>query len=466
MKIARTAWLDGMLVKSQHFQQQDKYYEALLQNKLVMLNPNATGFFELTIDHEALKSFKFSILSCRAILPDGSLVNFHHSYDKPLILDITQESDLEDLFIAVSKDHTASGNERNDTPRFSLKDYPCKDTFSRDGETEEICIAELNLQLLTDKDNLNNCYYLPIAKILTVSEDNGIVLVDDFIPPCINIFACSQFKLIFENVVAVLQRKQKNLRGRFEGVELSQLSTSIADISVLQVINRVLAYLNHFEHSKHLHPEDFYLSLLQTVSEISTFTSKAQQLPNFVNYHHQMPHLTFLPLYKLLANILHASLDHRAIELSLHLQKNGLFKAILADSQFMQGGRYVLEVKTSTRPSKIVYELRQQIKIAAANQIEKIINLQVSGVDLTILPMAPAMIFHDENACYFELDTKGPLWQKVLENSALCLYITKDYPDIQLNLWFIPDLTEPTDVASKSNHTVNSPEVSNAYSKP
>ncbi len=51
----RIVWSEGMLISPQHLQQQDRYHEALLGERLRALSPHAWGVVELALDERALE---------------------------------------------------------------------------------------------------------------------------------------------------------------------------------------------------------------------------------------------------------------------------------------------------------------------------------------------------------------------------------------------------------------------------
>ena len=69
----KIVWQEGMLLRPQHLQQQDRYYQQQTRHLLQTSVPNNWGFFEIAIDQQYLMMGKIVISHAAGILPDGTL---------------------------------------------------------------------------------------------------------------------------------------------------------------------------------------------------------------------------------------------------------------------------------------------------------------------------------------------------------------------------------------------------------
>lgn len=69
---SKVVWSEGMFLRPQHFQQQDRYLEAFIRQSCGSLHPYAWGITELKLDREALALGKIAITMARGLLPDGT----------------------------------------------------------------------------------------------------------------------------------------------------------------------------------------------------------------------------------------------------------------------------------------------------------------------------------------------------------------------------------------------------------
>jgi len=79
----KIVWNEGMLLTPHHFQQWDNYYEELLSSRLAAIMPYEWGVLELQANTEAIANGSFDLLRCRAVMPDGLLVNIPQSDPAP-----------------------------------------------------------------------------------------------------------------------------------------------------------------------------------------------------------------------------------------------------------------------------------------------------------------------------------------------------------------------------------------------
>ena len=86
----KVIWSEGMFLRAQHFQQQDRYVERLVRGRVAGLRPFAWGISELTINRELLAVGKFAVLRCKGILEDGTPINIPDDDDPPPPLDLPE----------------------------------------------------------------------------------------------------------------------------------------------------------------------------------------------------------------------------------------------------------------------------------------------------------------------------------------------------------------------------------------
>src|SRR5690349_216120 len=67
-------WTEGLLVSQHHFQQQDQYFEGLLQDRVRAVSHYDWGISELKIDERGFAAGQFRLQRFSAIWPDGASV--------------------------------------------------------------------------------------------------------------------------------------------------------------------------------------------------------------------------------------------------------------------------------------------------------------------------------------------------------------------------------------------------------
>lgn len=84
-------WAEGMLLTPQHFQQQDHYWQAMLQFSRALQQPYHWGIVDCQIDQAALHEGQLVVEQLQAVMPSGLFVQYPpHEPQTPLAVDLTQ----------------------------------------------------------------------------------------------------------------------------------------------------------------------------------------------------------------------------------------------------------------------------------------------------------------------------------------------------------------------------------------
>jgi len=86
----KVLWTEGLFLQPHHFQQADRYTEALVAGLARRVTPYAWGFSELEIDDEALKIGKFAVKSCAGLTQDGTVFRVPQTEDHPPSLEVPE----------------------------------------------------------------------------------------------------------------------------------------------------------------------------------------------------------------------------------------------------------------------------------------------------------------------------------------------------------------------------------------
>ena len=79
-----------------------------------------------------------------------------------------------------------------------------------------------------------------------------------------------------------------------------------------------------------------------------------------------------------------------------------------------------------------------QVKIGPVERIRDLVNLQLPGVVLRPLPVAPRQIPYHAGFNYFELDTRNnELWKQLETSGGMAMHIAGDFPGLELEFWAI-----------------------------
>ena len=87
---SKVVWSEGMFLRAQHFQQNDRYLERLVRARTAGVRPYSWGISELRFNDALLKTGKFAVLACSGILDDGTPFSIPADTDAPAPLEFAE----------------------------------------------------------------------------------------------------------------------------------------------------------------------------------------------------------------------------------------------------------------------------------------------------------------------------------------------------------------------------------------
>ena len=131
-------------------------------------------------------------------------------------------------------------------------------------------------------------------------------------------------------------------------------------------------------------------------------------------------------------------LEQTAIPIELQERKYGVRVALIPDVQLQRTAVFVLAVSAQLPGDALRARFPTQDKIGPVEKIRDLVNLQLPGVTLRPLPVAPRQIPYHAGHHYFELETTGnELWKQVETSGGLALHVAGDFPGLVLEFWAI-----------------------------
>ena len=77
-------------------------------------------------------------------------------------------------------------------------------------------------------------------------------------------------------------------------------------------------------------------------------------------------------------------------------------------------------------------------QIGPAERIRDLVSLQLPGVTLRALPVAPRQIPYHAGFTYFELETRGnELWKQLENSGGLAMHIAGEFPGLAMEFWAV-----------------------------
>jgi type VI secretion system protein ImpJ len=439
---SKVIWSEGMLLQPQHLQQHDRYLHSVIENRVAGVRAYAWGFSRLVIDEQLLAQGKLALLSCCAVLPDGTTLNLPQDDALPEPLDIPEDArgvlavlalPLRRMGIAETSAGTGSGPD--DFARHRPVDYEAIDSNGVDNSAL-MQVGSLRLRIALEKDVVNAYSALGIARVVERRPDSRIVLDPAYCPPCLDYRAAPRLAAFADELVGLLGQRVQALASRLSQPGVAG-AAEIADFLMLQLLNRSTPLFAHLAGMTGRHPERLYAELAQLAGELATFSRPDKRAGSYPAYRHDRLLESFAPLIEDVRAALSMVVDARALALQLEERQFGIRVAVVPDQELLRSATFVLAVNADLPPEAVRSGFPAMVKIGSIEKIRDLVNLQLPGIALRALPVAPRQLPFHAGYTYFELDKAGDNWKQLANSVGFAMHIPNEYPGLQMEFWAI-----------------------------
>jgi type VI secretion system protein ImpJ len=438
----KVLWTEGLFLRPQHLQQQERYLENLVDRRARAQLPWGWGFETLELDESALSMGKISIRSAAGVLPDGTVFSCPGEDLPPEPFAVP--ADLKDrrIHLAVALDrpgvpHAALGGGDGQTlARCVARDAEVADVVHGFDDTAPMQLGAFRLLLLA-QDEVTGAYAaMPLLRVVERRPDGQVRLDPDFVPPSLSSIDSPTLRGWLGEVRGLLRQRADALAARVAQPGRGGVA-EIADFLLLQAVNRYSAAVEHLAVVPRLHPERLYALLVEMAGELASFGPDRRLLRLFPTYDHDDLQTTFRPVLEQLRLSLSMVLEQTAIPIELHDRKYGVRVAVIVDKSLLGSASFVLAVNAQMPSEALRLRFPTQVKIGPVEKIRDLVNLQLPGVPIRALPVAPRQIPFHAGFSYFELDTRHELWRMLEQSGGLAMHISGEFPGIELEFWAI-----------------------------
>ena len=436
----KVVWSEGMLLQPQHLQQHDRYWQSQLEARVAALRPYGWGFSKLRIDEQQLALGKVGLQACDAVLPDGTPFSLPAEDDLPLPLDVPADArnGLVVLALPLRRHGVAEvgdGDGPDNFARHRTGEYEAWDSNGLDNSAL-MQVGKLRLRLALEGEVANAYATLGVARIVERRADNRLVLDPDYCAPCLDYRAAPRLAGFADELVGLLHQRGDALAGRLSQPGAAG-AAEIADFLLLQLLNRVEPLMIHLAGATGVHPESLYRALLELAGELATFTSAGKRTAAYPQYRHDQLAETFAPLIADLRKSLSTVMDAQAVPIPLEERQFGIRVAVLPDKQLLRSATFVLAVNAQMPPEALRSSFPAQVKIGSVEKIRDLVNLQLPGIGLRPLPVAPRQLPFYAGYTYFELDSGSEYFQHLNQSAGFAMHVAGEFPGLQMQFWAI-----------------------------
>lgn len=437
----RVVWTEGMFLRPQHFQQQERYLEFYANARCAALASHAWGFELLVLDADALKLGKVALKEARGLLPDGTPFSIPAQGDPPAPIEVPVEARGQRVLLAlpvhrIGVEEIALEGGEDGLTRVRVAERDVNDANTLGSPPALLQLGDLRLRLLAESELTDGWMALGVARITERRPDNQLVLDGNYMPPTLALRACAPLESFVREMEGLLHQRGEAIAARLSQPGRGGVS-ELADFLLLEVVNRWEPRIRHVLQQSVIHAERLYALLIELGGDLSTFTRDPRRPIDYPIYDHDDPQTSFEPLMADLRRSLSMVLEQNAIPIELMEREYGVRVAVMPGVEILRTAQFVLAVAADIPPDQLRARFPPQVKIGTVERLRDLVNLNLPGVALRALPVAPRQIPYHAGFNYFELDTSNELWRQLEQSGGFAMHIAGEFPGIQLEFWAI-----------------------------
>lgn len=439
MENNKVVWREGLFVRPQHFQQNDRHFDFEIMNRTRSLHTNNWGFFELDLDEHLLNSGKIIIKKASGVFKDGTLFDINAKTNS-LIIDIKTNHIGKILYLSLpiyieNNDEIHFEEQKNLQTRFRAKTVSgIPNINSGESSSCELLVANYNFKLSFEEES-ESYVTLPICKISDVTISGGISLDKDFS----SIFLYFNFSDILfsqlKEIMSIIIFRAEKLADKI--VDVVMKTTEIGDYLLLQLLNKVESQLNFLLTQDKVHPDRIFYVLISFVSELAVFMKKEKRLTSQITYNHEKQFESFQNVFKELKSMLTTVMEQNSVLLPINKVKYGIHIAQINDRELITNSTFIFSVSSDISSSKIREFLDVSLKFGTVETIRNLVNFHLVGFKLKPLSNAPKEIPYKVNHLYFKLELNEENIEELLKSAGFAFHLSTEIPNIEFSLWAI-----------------------------
>ncbi len=432
-------WLEGMFLRPQHLQQYDRWIDTNLEQRAKDLIPYSWGVRRIEFSADASALGQIQISDVDVVFPDGTIFSTSLSHVVSSARQIRSEHQGKKVFLALPL-KAAGGLDVSEADksdrRYLRREIEAQNNTEAERPAAQIQVGALTARLIMEGESLDETISLPIAQIDSVESNGAVQLSSSFIPPVLNVNAAPYLKSLMEQVRSLLRKRGQALAANAAGQGASTRA-GLMDLMMLGVTNRNEVLLSHMIASGRHAPESLYRDLISLIGEISAYGSESRRPPDVPAYNHLDLRSTFDQVIEILRGQLSFVVEQNAVNIQLVKRDFGVWLGETSDRMVYQNREFVLIAHANVGLEALRSQMPIQVKIGPVEKIRELVNLQLPGIPITPMSVAPREIPYIQNAVYFRLDTNNELWPQLQSSAAFALHLSGDYPGLGLELWAI-----------------------------
>lgn len=409
----RVVWSEGLFLRTQHFQQQDRHGEWLVRAALGAMPRQGFGFTKLELDPAALSAGMVSLLSAQGVFPDGTVFSLPETTAdvEPMPVTAGMKSGLVSLAIPAERAGAAQIDPAHAAPsgaRYRGEIHEARDVIRDGADPAEIETARLAPRLLRPEEETKGFVVLPIARIEGLGADGGVALVPGFLPPALRLSAVSWYRDFLRELVTGFDR----IAEAHASLVVGGAGASMENLLILELANSARPKIAHLLGQNDIHPSELYCELAELAGRMSTYGASARRMAVLPEYDHIDPQPAFDELANTLRSLVlslrHVEPKTRALRVARH--SDNIWTVRIDNPEILNSSRIVLRIGGDMSEAMLRKIFVDQATVGAADEFDALWKSRLPGIPLRPLHSQPREIPYDGERLCLELDRGSEHW--------------------------------------------------------
>jgi type VI secretion system protein ImpJ len=427
----KIVWSEGLLMAPQHLQQQDRYHEGQLCDRLDALTPFNWGVLRVEVDKKALSAGQVQLTVFEGVLPDGVVLSLRSGHPElPGTRGIAEHfphaATCLDVYLGLPEEREGIDNFTEDAGaqvRYAASQRSMHD-LAGSGSSAEVPFARRRPLLLFGDEPREGIVCFKLLEI--VRDDSGsLVISDPYIPPSLRVDASLFLIAGLRRLLGTMLTRQKALSEARRQATHATVEFNAKDVTrylLLSVINEYIPVLKHIIDSGHMSPCDCYTTLLRLGGQLTTFSTEISptDLPRF---EYTNLRATFEELFARLTALLQATIEDNFVALTLQPRHDGMYMGASDDERVWSCHQYVLAIKTELPEQPTATQVPRLSKLASWNEINGILTMATPGAAVEVTYRPPPEVPVKAGLVYFNVTIDNAYWRSIKHDKNIALYL-------------------------------------------
>jgi type VI secretion system protein ImpJ len=322
----------------------------------------------------------------------------------------------------------------NNAARFSQANLDTPDLYTQAAQAE-MAYLKKTVRLVSEFEPRDSYVCFPLLRLRRLST-GGFESDPTFVPPSLSIGSAPLLFLQLRRLLDALQAKVNALHGHHREPSKNVIELRSGDMSsfwLLHTASSAFASLSHYFHHPALHPERLYQQLLGLAGALMTY-SKTYALADLPPYQHGDPGPSFAKLHAMIRELLDTVISSKYFSIALSEVKPSYHHGVLDSGKIDDKTAFYLAVSASMPALELVEAVPLRFKIGAPDDVEKFVLSAMPGVRLQHASQVPAAVPVRPDTCYFMLEGRGQMYERMLQAQSISIYVPSGMPDLRLEL--------------------------------